>query len=674
MTADASPNPFLSASTVPYGLPDFTRIKDEHFLPAIESGIAEQLAEIDAIVANPEPATFENTLVALEQSGQQLFRAVVVFYNNSSAHSTEVLQQLEAKIAPMLAEHSDNIYLNAALATRCAQVSAEGLDPESSRLLSEYLKAFRRAGAQLGDESKARLRGINSQISSLTTTYSQRLLRDTNDSALLVDTAAELDGLSSEDVAAAAEAAQQSGHAGKYLLTLILPSAQPPLETLTNRGVRQRLFEASLARGSRDNENNVLGVAAELAALRAERADLLGYASHAEFAMDDQTAPSLSAVRSMLETLAPAAVRNAKVEADQLAAVAGHPIEAWDWAYYSAMVQREKYRVDAVMLREYFELERVLNDGVFYAAHKLYGLTFEPREDLIGYHPDVRIWEVKNADGTGLGLFLGDYFTRDEKNGGAWMNPLVEQSTLLGHQSVVVNNLNISKPAPGEPALLTPDQVRTCFHEFGHALHGLFSNVTFPRFSGTSVARDFVEYPSQVNEMWILDPEVVGNYARHYQTGAPLDATVVERMKDASLWGEGFGTTEYLGAALLDLAWHELSPGQQISDPLAFERDALAAAGLAVEQIPPRYRTGYFKHIFAGGYAAGYYSYIWSEVLDADTVEWFKENGGLIRANADQFRAMLLSRGNAADPLDSFRSFRGRDAALEPLLNRRGLN
>jgi peptidyl-dipeptidase Dcp len=411
-----------------------------------------------------------------------------------------------------------------------------------------------------------------------------------------------------------------------------------------------------------------------MARLRAEKARLLGFANYAELVVDQQTAPDFEAVQAMLNRLAPAAVRNADAEAEALAEIAGHPLEAWDWAFYSAKVRREKYAVDEQALRPYFELDRVLQDGVFRAATSLFGVTFHGRQDLEGYHPDVRVWEVRNDDGSGLGLFLGDYYTRESKRGGAWMNSLVEQSGLLGTSAVVINNLNISKPPAGEPTLLTLDELRTTFHEFGHALHGLFSNVTYPRFSGTTVPRDFVEYPSQVNEMWILWPEVLANYARHHATGEALPRDVVDRLNESRLWGEGFATTEYLGAALLDLAWHVLDEAGIPDDVLAFEAKALAAAGVAHALIPPRYRTGYFQHVFAGaGYAAGYYSYIWSEVLDAETVDWFTENGGLRRANGERFRQELLSRGNSRDPLESFRALRGRDAQLEPLLKRRGL-
>ncbi|WP_024477479.1 M3 family metallopeptidase [Arthrobacter sp. CAL618] len=666
-------NPFLAPSTLPYQLPPFGLIQDDHYLPAFETGFAEHLAEIDAIVSAQEPADFENTIVALERAGETLRRVALVFYNSSSSHSTPAIQELETEVAPRYAAHQDNIFLNRGLFERVSAVSTDGLDAEAARLVQEYVKRFISAGAQLDDEAQDRLRALNTELSQLSTDFQQRLLKDTNRSALLIDTAEELDGLSADDIGSAAAAAESAGHPGKYLLTLILPTAQPALETLTNRATRQRLHEASVNRGFADNEYGTLTIAARMAELRAERAALLGFDSHAAAATDDQTAPSLDAIHRMLGQLAPAAVRNAREEVVELEAAAGHPIEAWDWAYYSEKVRAAKFDVDLASLRQYFELERVLQDGIFFAANRLYGLTFTERDDLEGYHPEVRVWEVKDADGEGLGLFLGDYYTRDTKNGGAWMNSFVEQSALNGTHAVVINNLNVPKPPAGEPTLLTFDQVVTTFHEFGHALHGLFSSVTYPTFSGTSVPRDFVEYPSQVNEMWILWPEVVANYAKHYQTGEALPAETVDKLLAAQTWGEGFATTEYLGAALLDLAWHAIPAGTTVADPVAFEREALTSAGLDFSPVPPRYRTGYFKHIFAGGYSAAYYAYIWSEVLDADTVEWFKSSGGLTRENGDHFRTELLSRGNSIDPLQAFRNFRGRDALLEPLLTRRGL-
>lgn len=667
-------NPLLSLSELPFGLPPFAAIEDTHYAEAVDAGLAEHLAEIQAIVGNPAPATFENTALAMERSGRLLQRAAAAFFTVVSADASDAIQDLETELAPRFAAHQDAVYLNRGLYERFAAIDTAGLDAESGRLVEEYLKEFRQSGIQLDDEGQEKLKGLNAELSRLGTEFGQRVKEAMKSAALLLDDAADLAGLPADDVASAAEAARVAGHEGKFLLTLIQPSNQPAMAALENRGVRRRLYEASIARGSSGGSLDVQDLVKSMVRLRAEKATLLGFSNFAELVVDRQTAPDFEAVRSMLNRLAPAAVRNADTEAAALAESAGHQLEAWDWAYYSANVRRDRYAVDEQAIRPYFELDRVLVDGVFFAATSLYGITFHERPDLSGYHADVRVWEVRNADGSGLGLFLGDYYTRETKRGGAWMDSLVDQSDLLGAKPVVINNLNISKPPAGEPTLLTLDEVRTLFHEFGHALHGLFSEVTYPRFSGTSVPRDFVEYPSQVNEMWIMWPEVLANYARHHATGEPLPQDVVDRLNESRLWGEGFATTEYLGAALLDLAWHVLDAGSVPQDVLEFEAKALAAAGVAHTLIPPRYRTGYFQHIFAGDYyAAGYYSYIWSEVLDAETVDWFVENGGLTRANGDRFRAELLSRGNSRDPLESFRTLRGRDAQLEPLLKRRGL-
>ena len=667
-------NPLLSPSPLPFGLPPFADIDEAHYAEAVRSGLAEHLAEIQAVVDNAETASFDNTALAMDRSGQLLQRAAASFFTLVSADATDGIRALETELSPEFSAHQDAIYMNRRLFDRFAAVDTAGLDDESARLVEEYLKEFRQSGIQLDDAGQERLRAVNAELSRLGTDFGQRTKEAMKTSALLLDDPAELSGWPADDIASAAEAARAAGHEGKFLLALIQPSNQPAMASLENRDVRRRLYQASISRGSSGGSLDVLDLVKSMVALRAEKARLLGFANYAELTVDRQTAPDFEAVQTMMNRLAPAAVRNADAEATALAEVAGHPLEAWDWAYYSAKVRRERYSVDEQALRPYFELDRVLRDGVFFAATSLYGVTFHERPDLKGYHPDVRVWEVRNEDGSELGLFLGDYYARETKRGGAWMNSLVEQSALLGTRPVVINNLNISKPPAGEPTLLTLDELRTAFHEFGHALHGQFSDVTFPRFSGTAVLRDFVEYPSQVNEMWIMWPEVLANYARHHVTGEPLAQDIVDRLNESQLWGEGFGTTEYLGAALLDLAWHVLDESGVPADVLAFEAKALAAAGVAHTLIPPRYRTGYFQHIFAGdGYAAGYYSYIWSEVLDADTVEWFKENGGLNRHNGDFFRNELLSRGNSREPLDSFRAFRGRDAQLEPLLKRRGL-
>ena len=534
---------------------------------------------------------------------------------------------------------------------------------------------FTLAGARLDDAGRDALRRLNQEIAVRSTQFEQTLVAATEASAILVTDRAELDGLGDDAIDGAAAEARTRGHDNGYLIPLVLPTRQPLLAVLRNRELRRRVFTASVERASAD-PHTTIALATEIALLRAERAALLGFASHADAVVVDETAGTSAAIDAMLAQLVEPAVANARIEASILAEYAerdGVELEAWDCAFYSERVRAERYSVDTGALRPYFELERVLRDGVFFAATALYGITFTRRPDLVGYHPDVRVWEVHNADGTPLGLFLGDFFAREGKRGGAWMSSFVDQSRLLDQRPVVYNVANITRAAPGTPTLLTLDEVGTLFHEFGHALHGLFSDVTYPRFSGTSVPRDFVEYPSQVNEMWMLWPEVLANYARHVDTGAVLDPHTVAAIENAQIWGQGFRTTEYLGATLLDQAWHRLTHPTTVEDPLAFEAEALRTAGVAHELIPPRYRTAYFQHVFAGGYSAGYYAYIWSEVLDAETVEWFTENGGLTRANGDTFRRRLLGVGGSVDALGAFRSLRGRDATIDPLLRRRGL-
>ncbi|NEE03408.1 M3 family metallopeptidase [Phytoactinopolyspora halotolerans] len=683
----SSENPFLSPSDLPYQLPPFERIDESHYRPAFERGMAEQRAEIDEIVANPDAPTFENTIVALERTGETLRRVSAVFFNQASADANDTIQEIQGEIAPKLAAHEDAIYLNAELYARVKAVydADPDLDPESRRLLERYHLDFVRAGAALRPQQQERLREINEELSALSTTFQNKLLADTNASAVVVDDESQLAGLSPDAVAAAAEAARERDLPGSYVLTLILPSNQPVLSSLTDRPLRERIHVASIQRGANANEHNTAETVARIVALRAERAALLGHPHHAAYVLEDSTAGSPAAVHEMLDKLTPAAVANAHAEAAALQESIGDEfqLEPWDWSFYSERVKQAKYQVDAAALRPYFELERVLHDGVFYAANRLYGLSFAERTDLVGYHPEARVFEVTDADGSGVGLFIGDFYTRDSKRGGAWMNSFVDQSALLDTKPVVINNLNISRPPAGEPTLLTFDEVTTLFHEFGHALHGLLSDVRYPKFSGTSVQRDFVEFPSQVNEMWAVWPEVLANYARHYQTGEPLAQEVVDRLRESQIWGEGFKTTEYLAASLLDLAWHELSTedarslfpddAETTQRITRFEADALERAGVAVAAVPPRYRTTYFAHVFAGGYSAGYYSYIWSEVLDADTVDWFTENGGLTRENGDHFRRTLLSRGGSMDEMQAFREFRGRDPQIEPLLTRRGL-
>ena len=680
-------NPFFSRSTLPHGLPPFAAIRDEHFREAFDRGIAEQLAEVAAITSNPDAATLENTLVPLQCSGQLLARVSTVFSNRCSADSSEFTHTLEAELAPVLAAHADAIRLDPRLFQRISVITDElpslVLDAESHYLVERYRAVFLRSGAALDEAEKESLRGLNRRLSSLTTDFEQRLLADTNAGAIVVDDVAELDGLSAGQIAAAAQAATDRGLAGKYLLTLVLPTGQPVLSELTNRALRERISAASRARSSHGGENDTTALVIEITRLRAERAALLGFASHAAYVTADETAGSPAAVSELLDRLAPIAARNARAEQVVLQAeldaelsATGHaPAEltAADWAFYTGRARVAKYAVDFAELRPYFEAENVLLNGVFFAATKLYGVTFTERPDLVAYHPEARVFEVANEDSRPVGLFVLDLYTRDSKRGGAWMNALSSQSYLLERSVVVVNNLNVPKPPVGDPTLLSFDEVVTLFHEFGHALHGLFARVTYPKFAGTSVRRDFVEYPSQVNEMWMLWPEVLSNYAVHYVTGERIPEAVLDRVRAASAFNEGFATSEYLAAAILDQAWHTISADTVVTDVAAFEREALAAAGLDNSAVPPRYSSAYFAHIFSGGYSAGYYSYIWSEVLDADTGDWFVENGGLTRANGDRFREKLLGVGGSKDPLEAFRHFRGRDAAIEPLLVRRGL-
>ena len=672
-------NPFFEPSPLPYQLPCFAEIRFEHYRPAFERGMAEQLAEVDAIAGSTQAATFENTVVALELSGRLLQRASAVFFNQSSADSTAELRELEKELSPRLAAHRDAIHLNSGLYARIAAVYEQreslGLDAEAVRLVERYHTDFVRAGARLSDADKERLRSLNAQIAAACTEFEQNLFNDTAELSPVFDAAEELEGLSEDAIAAAAANATARGHDGKYLLSLKLPTNQSELASLARRDVRERLLAASMARGRTSNRELV----PRIARLRAEHAALLGYSSHAAYQVENEMARTPEAVEDLLAKLVPAAVANAARERELLYAAfeadgfKAEDFAPWDWQYYAEKARKAAFDLDASELRPYLELERVLRDGVFNAATRVYGITFNERPDLVGYHPDTRVFEVFDRDGSPLGLFICDYYARASKRGGAWMNELVSQSALYGTKPVVVNNLNVAKPPAGEPALLTTDEVRTLFHEFGHALHGLFSDVRYPMFGGTSVPRDLVEFPSQVNEMWQDYPEILAAYAQHVTTGEPIPADLLERMRAAEKFGEGFRSVEYLGAALLDWAWHTLGADSDPGTIEDFEAAALDRAGILFPQIPPRYLSRYLAHAFSFGYSAGYYAYIWSEVLDADTVEWFHENGGLTRENGDRFRAALLSRGGSVDGMDAYRAYRGRDPQIEPLLKRRGL-
>ena len=672
-------NPFAQRSSLDFELPPFALIKEEHYLPAFYEGCTQQLAEVQAILDTPGAATFENTIVALEKSGQMLMRTLLVFFNKSSSDTNDAMDKIEEEMAPKLAAHQDAINLNPALYARIKSLydnrESIGLNTEDAWLLERYYKDLIHAGAHLSESERDRLKELNEELSKLETQFSKNVLADTNDLAVLVDTIEELDGLSENEIASAAAAAKDRGHEGKWLIGMVNFSGNPVLDSLTNRALRKKIMQDSLLKGNRANENDNKPVILKVVKLRAERAKLFGKNTHAEHVIAVQTAEHPDNVHAMLRKIAPAAVRNAGAEAQDLKKSAGTEIESWDWGFYTEQVRLEKYNIDTTKMRPYFELESVLKNGIFFAANKLFGISFKERPDLVTYHPEARAFEVLNEDGSKLGLFIGDFYTRDSKRGGAWMNNLVDQNFLFNQLPVVVNNLNIPKPPAGKPTLLTFSETTTLFHEFGHALHGLLSQVKYPRVSGTSVQRDFVEFPSQVNEMWILWPEVVENYARHFETGEKLPQEWIDNLDAASTFNEGHATTSYLAAAILDLAWHSLTTEEaaKVTDVEAFEAQAIKDYGLDFAPVPTRYRSTYFSHIFAGGYSAGYYGYIWSEVLDADTVDWFKENGGLQRKNGEHFRNTLLGRGGSIDSMQMFRNFRGRDSKIEPLLKRRGL-
>lgn len=688
-SSKAAVNPFFAPSPLPLHYPQFDRIKDTDFTPAFDRGMAEQLKEVEAIANSKAAPTFENTIVAMEKSGQILRRAQTVFGSLVGADTNDARNALDTEYSPKFAAHYDAIYLNPKLFARIQSLydrrDTLGLDAEGKRLVEKYYQDFVRAGAKLTEAQKAQLKSINAELAKLGSQFDQNVLAERNDLAVVVDSRDELKGLPEDQIAAAQSAAKAKGLEGKYLIGLMNTTIQPPLTYLENRALRERIYKASISRGSRGGKYDNTAIVSQVAKLRAQKAALLGYPTYAAYALEDQTAKTPEAVNAMLGKLAPAAVANARREAADLQAMIdaeqkakGQPtfkLEPWDWAYYAEKVRQARYNFDESQLKPYLELDNVLQNGVFFAANRLYGLSFKERKDLPVYQPDVRVFDVIDRDGKQLAIFIADMYARPSKRGGAWMNSYVDQSALTGYLPVVANHLNIPKPPEGQPTLLTWDEVTTMFHEFGHALHGMFSNVKYPYFSGTSVPRDFVEYPSQVNEMWADWPEILSNYAKHYQTGAPMPKELLDKVLASSKFNQGFSTTEYLGAAMLDQNWHQITADQvpPAGGVMSFEAAALAKDGLDFYAVPPRYRTPYFSHIM-GGYAAGYYAYIWSEVLDADSVEWFKQNGGLKRENGDHFRATLLSRGGSDDATQLFRNFTGRDPWIEPLLKRRGLD
>ena len=679
-----SENPLLEASTLPLEAPDFDAIEEEHFMPAFERGINEQLSEIEKIVSNEEDPTFENTILEMEKSGILLSRVSRIFYNLTSANTNDQIQEIQSEMAPKLAAHSDDILLNNELFKRVETIyenrESSDLEDASIKLLEDTYRDFVRAGAQLSSEEQQRMRQINERMSELTTKFQENLLTMNRERAILVDTEEELAGLSTARIAAAKETADSRGHEGKYTLSITNTTRVPVLSSLDNRELRKRVWEASANRGlGEDGGIDNRPIVLELAALRAERAELLGYPNYAAFALEPQTAQTPGAVLDMLTGLIPSVISNTSEEADLIAekmeedGLEGGP-EPWDWEYYAEKVRQEQYDLDESEVRPYFELNRVLEDGVFYTMNRLFGISFEERSDLPVYHPEVRVFDVFDEDSSQIGLFYADYFTRDSKRGGAWMNSFVVQSQLFDQKPVVVNVMNIPPPAEGEPALISFDNVTTMFHEMGHAMHGLLSDVTYPSQAGTSVPRDFVEFPSTAKEDWAILPEVLENYAVHYETGEKIPSELLDKVIAAKNFNQGFDTQEYLAATMLDLEWHLLGSDEIPTDVVEFEKQALSKHSLDNRAVPPRYRSQYFSHIFSGGYSANYYAYMWSEILAADSFAFMMEEGGLSRENGERYRDFILSRGGSLDAMELYRNYRGGEPEVRHLLIRRGLS
>jgi peptidyl-dipeptidase Dcp len=684
-TATALPgdNPFALPSSLPFHTPAFDKIRSEHFLPTYAFAMKQQLAEMKVIASQTESPTFKNTIEAMERSGELLTRVSNVFSNLTSAEKTKALQQIETELAPQLAAHSDNIQLNRQLFQRVEKLwqghESLGLSEEQTEVLKKTYENFVRAGARLNDQDQGRIRSLNEQLSKLETKFEENLLEVAKERAIVVETAEELDGLSAAEIAAAEQAAKLRGLEGKYLLQISNTTRVPVLPSLKNRALRQRVWEASAYRGlGRDGGIDNRGLVLEIAQLRAERAKILGYESHAAYKLQNQMAKTPAAARKMLTNLVPGVLERVKQEAEDLEAMIKecgeqHALAPWDWEYYSEKVRKARFEVDEAAVRPYFELDSVLKNGVFFTMNKLYGISFKERKDLPVYHNDVRVFDVLDQDGSQIGLFYADYFKRDTKRGGAWMSSFVDQSGLLHEKPVIVNCLNIPRPAAGEPALISFDNVTTLFHEMGHALHGLFSDVTYPTVAGTSTPRDFVEFPSTFEEDWAIQPEILANYARHYQTGEPIPKALLDKAISAKKFNKGFETLEYLSAALLDLEWHTLTSDQIPSDIEKFEAESLRKVGVDHPAIPPRYRTAYFAHIWSGGYSSSYYAYLWSEVLAADAFAHMIGKGGCTPDNGAAFRKQILSRGSSRDPMVSYKAFRGIEPTVDALLIRRGL-
>ncbi|MGB6869746.1 MAG: M3 family metallopeptidase [Acidobacteriaceae bacterium] len=678
--AFGSENPFYAPSSLPFHAPPFNRIQDSDYQPAIEAGMAQQEKEILAIADNPGPPTFENTFVAMEKTGQLLQRAQAALNCVTGANTDPYLQNVQRELAPKQAAHYDSIFLNAKLFARVKAVYDQRgslrLDPESQRLVKIVYDEFVHAGAALSDSDKEKLKKLNEEASKLEDAFTRGLLQAAKNAAYTTTDRAALAGLSEAQIAAATRAAAGRKVDG-YVIPLQNTTQQPDLTELSNRATRETLFEKSWTRAEQPGDD-LRPVVARLAQLRAEKAQLLGYPNYAAWVLQDQMAKTPDTVLRFLNRLIPPATAKAKAEGQEIQNLidqqkGGFTLQPWDWNFYAEQVRKAKYDLDESQLKPYFEINNVLENGVFYAAHLLYGLTFTERKDIPVWQPDVRVFEVHDAEGKPLALFYCDYFKRDNKNGGAWMSSFVDQSRLLGNLPVVYNIANFQKPAPGEPALISSDDVRTMFHEFGHALHGMLSDVEYPALSGTDVPRDFVEFPSQFNEHWATYPAVFEHYAKNYKTGAPMPAELAEKMRKARDFHQGYSLTELLAASMLDMQWHTLSAGAQLENVDAFEKEALEKSHVALPDVPPRYRSTYFLHIWANGYAAGYYAYQWTEMLDDDAWQWFEEHGGLTRANGDRFRRMVLSRGNTEDLEKMYEAWRGQAPEIGPMLKDRGL-
>ena len=675
--ASLATNPFMKKSSLQYQAPEFDKIKDEDFKPAFDYGMKVQLAEIEKIANSTEAPTFENTILALETSGEVLKRAQIVFYNLTGSNTNPALQKLEEEYAPIFSGLSDKIYLNEKLYSRIKAIKTDGLGSEEKRVLELYKTNFEIAGANLSEENKEKVKKINEELATLSTQFSNKLLDARKNGAVLISDVKELDGLSADELAAAAADAKAAGYEGKYLLTLLNTTQQPLLQNLKDRATREKLFKASWYRAEKGNADDTRSILERQAKLRMEKAHLSGKKSFAEWKLQDQMAKNPENAMNLLAQLAKPAVETAKRESNEIQALidkqkGGFTVEPWDWNFYSEQVRKAKYDLDENAIKPYFEVTTVLEKGVFYAAEKFYGITFKERKDLPVYHPDVVAYEVFDRDGKSMALYYLDFYTRSNKNGGAWMSNFVEQSHLLGQKPVIVNVFNYQKPAEGKPSLISYDDVSTMFHEFGHTLHGLFANQKYVSVSGTNTPRDFVEFPSQINEFFALEPSILKNYALHYQTKQPMPQALVDKIKSAASFNQGYSTTELVSAATLDMNWHSVTDESQFKPALEFEKEVLAKYGFNLKEVPPRYHTPYFAHIWGGGYSAGYYAYMWSDVLNADAWDWITTNGGMTRANGDRFRKYILSVGNSVDLNQAYKDFTGRTPDIKPLLKNKG--